>query len=375
MISTLSPMRITTITTDHLRVPLPKRGKISLISAQPRTSGGPEFVDLILARIETDTGTTGLGFTYLLGPGSAVVRALLETELAPLMTGENPHDTDRLLGKAEAHFRAAGFAGLPARAYSAIDIALWDLKARSAGVPLYQLLGGARAATPYFISDGAGTTWDAGDVVKGVKPAIKQGAMGVRVEIGGGDVNADAEQVRELHDALGDEAWLGVSAGGRYDLNTALALAHFFDDQGIDWFEDPIPAADFSGYARIADRLEVLLAVGATFDRREDFYRVIRDGLARVVRPDPCRLGGITPVLKIAAAAEAYHVAVSPVRTPEIGVHLACALTAAPHADSVSWFHEVFNGGPKVENGKLVPPTEPGLGLTVNAEAVAKLRV
>jgi L-alanine-DL-glutamate epimerase-like enolase superfamily enzyme len=109
--------------------------------------------------------------------------------------------------------------------------------------------------------------------------------------------------------------------------------------------------------------MEVPLAVGSGFDSREQFFRVIRAGVVRTVRPDVCRLGGITPVLKVAAVAEAFQVAVSPVRLPEIGVHLACGFGVVPHVDSVSWFAEVFTGGPRVENGKLVPPAEPGLGL------------
>ena len=120
--------------------------------------------------------------------------------------------------------------------------------------------------------------------------------------------------------------------------------------------------------------METPLAVGSSFASREAFFRVIRAGHVRTIRPDPCRLGGITPLLKVAAVAEAYQVAVSPVRLPEVGVHLACGLGVVPHVDSVSWFRDVFAGGPRVEDGKLAPPTEPGLGLTVNEDA-AKWRV
>ncbi len=144
------------------------------------------------------------------------------------------------------------------------------------------------------------------------------------------------------------------------------ALAHFFEDIGVDWFEDPIPAADEPGYAKLAGLMETPLAVGCGFGSREAFFRVIRSGHVRTVRPDVCRLGGITPLLKIAAVAEAYHVAVSPVRLPEVGVHLACGLGVVPHVDSVSWFRDVFTGGAAIEAGKLVPSAEPGLGLEVN---------
>jgi L-talarate/galactarate dehydratase len=359
-------MKLTRLTTDHLRVPLGKPTRVPL--TDPKPVAGPDAVDLLLVHLETDAGVKGIGFTYVLGPGAAAVRSLIDNELTQVVLGEDPRDTDRLLAKTESRFRAVGFAGLAARAYSTIDVALWDLKAKAAGVPLYQLLGAARPASPFFVSDLTG------DVAKAAKPLMKQGATGVRIEIGGADVQADAERVREISDALGDDAWVGVAADSRFDLGTAQALAHFFEDIGIDWFEDPIPAADEIGYAKLAGLMETPLAVGSAFASREAFFRVIRAGHVRTIRPDLCRLGGITPLLKVAAVAEAFQVAVSPVRLPEVGVHLACGLGGVPHVDSVSWFRDVFAGGPRVENGKLVPPAEAGLGLTVNVD-VAKWRV
>jgi L-alanine-DL-glutamate epimerase-like enolase superfamily enzyme len=364
-------MRITRLTTDHLRVPLAKSGRVSLSDPRPAAI---DAVDLVLVHAETDAGLTGLGFTYLPGPGAAAVRALVDAELAPLVLGEDPRDADRLFSKAESQFRSVGFAGLAARAYSAVDVAFWDLKAKAAGVPLYKLLGGARPAAEYFVSDVGAAGRDAAEVVKLAKPLLKQGATGVRVEIGGGDVQADADRVRSISEGLGEDAWVGVAAGGQFDLNTAQALAHFFEDIGVDWFEDPIPASDEIGYATLTARTEAPLAVGSTLNSRDALFRVIRAGHVRVVRPDVCRLGGITPLLKVVAVAEAFHVAVSPVRLTEVGVHLACGLGVVANVDVVAWFKDVFAGGSKVEGGKLVPPAEVGLGLTLNADA-AKWRV
>ncbi len=359
-------MKVTQVIADHLRIPFGKPSRIPLSDPKPVT---PDGVDLVLVRLATDTPIAGVGLAYLLGSGAAAVCSLIADELAPLVIGEDPQDTDRLFAKAESRFRAVGFAGLAARAYSALDIALWDIKAKAAGVPLFQLLGGARPAAPFFVSDLTG------DVLKFAKPLLKQGAMGVRIEIGGGDVQADAERVREISDGLGDEAWVGVAADGRFDLGTAQALAHFFEDIGVDWFEDPIPAADEVGYAKLAGLMETPLAIGSGFASREAFFRVIRAGHIRTIRPDIGRLGGVTPVLKIAAVAEAFHVAVSPVRLSEVNVHLACGLGVVPHVDAVSWFKDVFEGGPAMEGGKLVPPAEPGLGLAINEAAAAKFRV
>lgn len=365
-------MPITRVTADLYRIPLPKPGRVSLTT---RPIPGHTTADVVAVTVEAGE-VTGLGLTVVLGPGGALVRRLVEAELAPLVTGADPRDTDRLFAKALGHFAGVGFPGLPARAYSAVDIALWDIQGKLAGVPVWRLLGGSNpGGVGYFVSDPAGGGWDAADVATLAQNAMNQGAMGVRVEAGSADVQADADRVRELHDALGEDAWLGVSGGGRYDLATALALAHFFEDQGVDWLEDPLPSGDLTGYRRLTDRLELPVAVGSSFDRPDDFIRVIRDGLARVVRPDLGRLGGVTPVRKIAAVAEAFHVAVSPVRLPEINAHLGAGLAGVLFVDGVPWLNELVAGGPTPVNGKLAPGNEPGFGLTLDAGAAARFRV
>jgi L-alanine-DL-glutamate epimerase-like enolase superfamily enzyme len=360
-------MRITRLTTDHLHVPLDKPCRVSL--SDPKSTA-LDAIDLVLVQLETDGGVGGLGFTTITGPGAPVVRSLIETDLSSLVLGEDPRDTDRLFAKVESRYHPVGFVGLAARAYSAIDVALWDVKAKTAGLPLYKLLGGVRDAADYFVSDLAANGRDAAEVVKLAKPQLKQGATGVRIEIGAGDVQSQADRVREISDGLGDDAWVGVAADGRFDLNTAMALGHFFQDIGVDWFEDPIPIADEVGYAKLANLMETPLAVGSTLNSREAFFRVIRAGHVRVIRPDIGRLGGITPFLKVAAVAEAFQVAVSPVRLPEVGIHLACGLGVVSNVDSVSWLRDAFTGGPRVEGGKMVPPTDAGLGLTLNADVV-----
>jgi L-alanine-DL-glutamate epimerase-like enolase superfamily enzyme len=365
-------MKITRLATDHLRVPLGKPARVSLTDPKP---AAPDAVDVVLVHLETDAGIRGLGFTYTLGPGASAIRALIDTELSQVVLNEDARDTDRLFARAEARFRTTGFTGLAARAHCALDVALWDVKAKGAGVSLAKLLGNAKPAATFVVSDAATANRDAAEALKAAKPFLKQGAAGVRVEIGAGsDVQADAERVRAIQDGLGEDAWIACAAESRFDLSTALALTHFFEDVGVDVFEDPIPAADVVGYEKLARLAEVPIAVGSAFDTRDAFFKVIRDGTIRTVRPDVCRLGGITPLLKVAAVAEAYHVAVSPVRMPEVGVHLACGLASVPHVDWVSWLRDVFTGGPGIDGGKMSPSGQPGLGLTLNEESAAKYR-
>ena len=200
--------------------------------------------------------------------------------------------------------------------------------------------------------------------------------LGVAVEVGGGDVQLDADRVQQIRDGLGESAWLGIAVDGRYDLGTALAMAHFYEeDVGIDWIDFPIPVEDRVGYRRLAERMEVPLALGSTFDDRDDFRRVLEAGEVRVLRPDALRLGGITPLLKVAAMAEAFHVAVVPYRLPEIGVHLACGLPNVPMAEWGTWLSPAFAEPVAPQQGKLLPRAVPGHGLEMSPEGTARFRV
>jgi L-alanine-DL-glutamate epimerase-like enolase superfamily enzyme len=362
-------MKITRVESFQLALPV-ARPRVSLAGPRP-----PATTAMVAVRVYTDTEHVGLGFTTAPVAGRAL-RELIDTELAAVVVGEDPTETERLFAKAQGKLRAAGWAGLAARAYSAIDIALWDLKGKEAGMPLYRLIGGARSSTPCFVGDLAPPGSDPHQAVNAARPWIDQGVLGLSVEVGGGDVQQDADRVQQIRDALGESAWLGIAAEGRYDLGTALAMAHFYEeDVGIDWIDFPLPVVDRVGYQRLAERMEVPLALGSSFDDRDDFRRVLERGEVRVLRPDVSRLGGLTPTLKVAALAEAYQVAVVPYRLPEVGGHLACGLPNVPMAEWGSWLAGAFVEPVVPRQGKLVPNGRPGLGLELSEEAVGRYRV
>lgn len=350
-------MKITRIESLHFRLPAVNKGRVSL--THPVAN---EATEMIAVTVHGDANTSGLGFTTTTTAAKAL-RQLIDNDLAPLLIGEDANAIERLYARTQTRFRSVGWNGLVARAYAALDIALWDLKAKQAGLPLSQLLGGMRDSVPCFVGDLAPLGTDPGQTLKAAKPFMEQGVLGVSVEVGGGDVNADADLVQQIRDGLGESAWLGISVDGRYDLATAMAMAHFYeDDVGIDWIDSPVPITDHVGYRRLAERMEVPLAIGATFSERDDFRTILEHGNIRVLRPDVLRLGGITPFLKIAALAEAYHVTLVPYRLPEIGVHLACALPNVPMAEYGSWLAAAFTQPCQPTNGKLTPLNGSGHG-------------
>jgi L-alanine-DL-glutamate epimerase-like enolase superfamily enzyme len=361
-------MNITHVETIHLALPA-ARARI------PLTGQAPAPTTVVAVHLHTDTPHVGLGFTTTT-VGGAGVRLLLERELGPLALGEDPTDSERLFAKAQGRFRSSGWAGLAARAYAAIDIALWDLKAKAAGLPLFRLLGGSRTAAACFAGDLAGLGTDAHQTIQAALPLIGDGVLGVAVDVGGGDVQLDADRVQQIRDGLGESAWLGIAADARYDLGTALAMAHFYEeDVGIDWIDTPLAPEDRVGYQRLAEQMEVPLAAGSSFDDRDAFRRALEAGAVRVLRPDPLRLGGITPLLKVAALAEAFHVAVVPYRLPEVGVHFACALPNVPMVEWGTWLAGTFVEPLGPRQGKVEPPDRPGHGFELHPDAITRFRV
>lgn len=358
-------MKITRVETIPLALPA-VRVRVSLID--PAQLPTP----LVAVRLYTDTPHVGLGFTTA-AAGARALQSLLDADLGPLVVGEDPTDSERLFAKAQGRFRSTGWAGLAARAYAAIDIGLWDLKGKMAGLPLFRLLGASRPEVACFAGDLAAVGTDVHQTIKAARPLIDQGVLGVAVDVGGVAVQLDADRVQQIRDALGESAWLGIAADGRYDLGTALAMGHFYEeDVGIDWIDTPLPAEDRIGYQRLAERMDVPLAAGSSFDDRDAFRRTLEAGAVRVLRPDPLRLGGITPLLKVTAAAEAFNVAVVPYRLPEVGVHLACGLPNVPMAEWGTWLAAAFVEPIAPRQGRLVPPDRSGLGLDLNADAATR---
>jgi L-alanine-DL-glutamate epimerase-like enolase superfamily enzyme len=365
-------MRITQVDGQLLKLPL----------TRPITPPGDhrgahlDYVFLLVVYVDTDAGHRGLGFAYALQGGGRALKAVLDDDLAPIVVGEDPLDHERLGSKVYWRLQSIGRRGLVTQAYSAVDLALWDLKGKVAGLPLYKLLGGARESAQVYGSDTGWLWMSPEEIVEASKPYLDQGMMGIKMKVGGSDPETDADRVTRVREALGEDVWLGVDANQRYDYATALSMGHFFEEEmGIDWFEEPLSCEDVEGHARLVERLEVPIALGESLFGLDEFRRYLERGAADILQPDITRLGGLTPFLRVVALAEMYHRPLAPHLLPEIAVHLACGLPQVQTVEWMPWLAQAFVEVPAIVNGQIVPSKRPGLGLEIRSDAVAKYRV
>src|SRR5262245_40378635 len=255
-------MRITKVESHLLHLPLDR--PVTSPKLNDRW-GKVDHVYLLIVFLDTDSGQRGLGYAFAFQGGGRAMKVIADDDLAPLLIGEDPLDHERLGNKVYWRLQSVGRLGLVSQVYSAVDLALWDLKGKAAGLPLFKLLGGARESAQVYGSD-VGWLWmSAEEIAAAARPYLDQGMMGIKVKIGHPNPETDAERLTGIREFLGEDIWLGVDANQRYDYGTALSMGHFLEEEiGPDWFEEPISCEDVDGQARLKEHLEGPIALGET---------------------------------------------------------------------------------------------------------------
>jgi L-alanine-DL-glutamate epimerase-like enolase superfamily enzyme len=340
----------------------------------PESDGTIEWdrTTIVLVQVHAG-GTTGLGFTYSHTAAAVVVRDLL----APLVAGRSVLDIERVFDEMGRAVRNVGRPGLAAAALSAVDIALWDCKARLLGVSLLSLLGAARDAIASYGSGGF-TSYSPARLQRQLGGWAEAGFGAVKMKIGR-DPAADRDRVRLAREAIGTRTELFVDANGAYQPSTALGHARDFEAQGVTWFEEPVTSDDVQGLRVVRERVPPAIAVAAGEYAYSvyDFRRLAEAGAVDVLQADATRCGGVTGFLRAAAIADAFSLPLSAHTAPALHVHLGCACARALN---VEYFHDharieslLFDGAPAPINGLLRPDlTRPGLGLEIRHTEAAR---
>jgi L-alanine-DL-glutamate epimerase-like enolase superfamily enzyme len=340
----------------------------------PESDGTLAWDKTTIVIVEANCGNVfGLGYTY----ADLSTATLVESMLKGIVEGRDAMDIPGMWNAMVHSIRNLGRPGISSMAISAVDIALWDLKAKLLGLPLVKLLGAVRAGIPVYGSGGF-TSYSDDQLQRQLGRWIELGIRMVKMKVGR-EPQRDAERVRCARAAIGKEPGLFVDANGAYSRKQALSLASCFNESGISWFEEPVSSDDLDGLRLTRDYAPqgIAIAAGEYGYDASYFRRMLDAGAVDVLQVDATRCGGITGFLQADALCGAWHVPLSAHTAPAIHMHACCASSQAVHLE---YFHDharienlIFDGAQGPTNGDLAPDlSRCGLGLEIRRAALSR---
>jgi L-alanine-DL-glutamate epimerase-like enolase superfamily enzyme len=332
-------------------------------------------VYLVFVRLQTDEGHEGLGYGAVLNKKFAPALVSLLEELRDVVVGQDPTLPEALFKRTSVAAYKAGPGGIATFAVSAIDVAVWDLMGKIAGLPLYKLLGGAQPETQAYGLRGL-THRNPEELVEEVLELKEQGFGAMKIFISGiqgsGEPREIARNLERIRDAVGPEVKLGLDNQEFWKPHQAIRLGRLLEDLDLFWFEEPVNHQDVAGLAEVAAALDVPVCSGESLFGMLAFRPLIEQHAADIVMIDVRMAGGVTPFMKIAAIAEGWNrLAVNHMMTA-IDVHLMAALPNAGLAEYVPWTDRLFQEPIRVEKGVIHAPDRPGFGYALQPGVLEK---
>ena len=344
---------------------------------RPESDGTLEWDSTTLVLVEAFNGRErGVGYTY----ADRSVATLIESKLADQVRGADAMRPPAVWAAMRRELRNTGQAGAGSMAISAVDIALWDLKARLLGVSLADALPRVRDSVPIYGSGGF-TSYDESELRRQLRGWIQSGIRAVKIKVGR-DPDADPARVAVAREVIGPNVELMVDANGAYSLPQALGLAERFAEQDVTWFEEPLSSEDLEGLAELRSRSPagMAIAAGEYAWSSIECHRLLEAGAVDILQADVTRCGGITEFLHVGGLCSARQVPFSAHCAPAVSAHACCAIETVEH---IEHFHDhvriesmLFGGAPEPKDGELRPDdAHTGLGLEPRRSALEEYRV
>lgn len=347
---------------------------IDLVPKVKRVDAIQSFVsqETPIVTIHDSDGATGTGYSYTIGTGGPSIMALLERSLAPALIGRDP---DRIDGNWRdllflTHATAVG--AITSLALAALDTALWDLKCKKAGQPLWKAAGGNREKIPLYTTEGGWLHLEQSALVDDALAMQGKGFRGSKIKIGSEHISIDDARLGAVRAAVGDGYEIMTDANQGFTLSEAIRRACILEDHRIGWFEEPMPADDVAAHVELSRRTSVPIAVGESMYSLSQFKDYLQAGAASIVQVDVARIGGITPWLKVAHLAEAFNVMVCPHFLMELHLPLVCAVPNAKWLEYIPQLDTVTGAAMRIEDGFAIPSDVPGLGIDWDRAEIAK---
>jgi L-alanine-DL-glutamate epimerase-like enolase superfamily enzyme len=330
-------------------------------------------IAILFCEIGTSEGHAGLGISYSKragGPGQFAHAR----EIAPALMGEDPNDISKAWDKLCWAGASVGRTGLAVQAIGAFDVALWDMKAKRAGLSLAKLLGAQRDSVRCYNTSGGFLHTPLDELLVNTDISREKGIGGIKLKVGQPNWALDIERVAKVRAHLGDTFPLMVDANQQWDRPTAMRMGRIFEQFNLIWIEEPLDCYDAAGHAALAVQLDTPIATGEMLTSVLEHWDFIRQNGADFLMPDAPRVGGVTPFMKVAALAEFSGLQIAPHFSMELHIHLAAAMQREPWVEHFEWLEPLFNERLDVKDGRMIVPTRPGIGISMSEQAAAWTR-
>jgi L-alanine-DL-glutamate epimerase-like enolase superfamily enzyme len=357
-------VRITGLETDLLRLP-PSQFAGDAIHDFGAAGGG------VVLRLLTDAGITGWGYSSfgMIAGGPRVVQTILEHEIKPVVTGQDPAFPKKIRADLWRALEYQGVEGVTQFAMSVVDIAVWDILGKVAGLPVYKMLGAVRDRMPAYAMCG----WyrendkDHSAYKRNVTETLELGYRAFKVKVGRYPLEDDAERIEVGRRTAGKDIRIMVDANQAFNRVEAIRRGRVYQELGCFWYEEPLPPWDHEGYAALAGALDIRVATGENEYNKHAFMDLLLKKGADVVQPDNRRAGGPTEWLEIGAIADGFGVELASHGGGPTNMNILCAIPNAIYMET--------GGKQNMVNGEVLAPEAPGMSSEVTREFIAKHKI
>ena len=358
---------IVSLETGHYRVPLPSVLTDSM-------HGVMRDFEIVIVRLRDREGTEGTGYTFTVGRNGGAIHDIIAREISEIVISQDADRIEWLWHRLWWDLHYGGRGGPTVLAMSAVDIALWDLKAKRAGLPLWNLLGGHDRRVPCY-AGGIDLELSADELLRQTDGNLAKGFRAIKMKVGRKKLSEDVAKLAAMRDHLGAEFPLMVDANMKWTVDEAIRAARAFAPYDPLWLEEPIAPDDVAGHARVRREGGIPVAAGENLRTIWEFRHLIASGGVSFPEPDVTNCGGITAFMKIAHLAESFNLPVTSHGAHDITVHLLAAVPNRSYLEAHGFGLDRYIAEPlKIEDGMAVAPDRPGHGVSFDWAGLEAIR-